>query len=90
MQEDLGVARDNILGPAELRTAKSTAYERAPFVREVMQDGRCFSIADTVERPRGTDAPAAASKIFDDQPTEMHNHQAHLLRVRSWLNDYVY
>ncbi len=81
MHAELNAARDAILGPADLRTKEAVAYERAPFVKEVTQDGRCYSIANTVERPRGTDAPAAALKIFEGEPTEMHRHQAKLLQV---------
>lgn len=83
MHAELNAAHDEILGPAEHRTETDVAYERAPFVKEVTQNGRCYSIANTVERLRGTDAPAAALKIFDGQPSAMHHHSSRLLRVSS-------
>ncbi|KAI0693169.1 hypothetical protein BC835DRAFT_1416096 [Cytidiella melzeri] len=83
MHAELNAAREPILGDPNLRTSTQVAYERADWPKEVSQDGRCYSIGQTVERPRNSDAPPAASKIFDGQPSEMHHHQAQLLRAVS-------
>ncbi|KAI0681607.1 hypothetical protein BC835DRAFT_1311829, partial [Cytidiella melzeri] len=80
MHKELNEARVPILGDEALRTVDEVAYETATWVKEVKLNGRCYSIGQTVERPRNSDAPAAASKIFNAEPSDMHRHQSRLLQ----------
>lgn len=81
-QPEFEQARDDILGPQDERTPEQVWFEKDPRAKKVHSDGgRCYSLGHLVQQPRSTEAPAATSKIFNEDFDEFLQKRKRLLEV---------
>ena len=75
-------ARHEVLGSRDERTPEKIFFEQDPCVKKVKPPGRCYGIGEMVEQPCATEAPPAASKVYDGELNEHQLMQKSLLEVR--------
>ena len=81
-RQEFEQARDDILGPREERTSEQVWFETDPRAKKVHTDGgRCYSLGHLVQQPRATEAPAATSKIYNEELDEFLRKRRRLLQV---------
>ena len=85
-QDQLDRARHEVLGSRDERTPEKIFFEQDPHVKKVKPPGRCYGIGEMVEQPCATEAPPAASKVYDGELNKHQLMQKRLLEVRHIQN----
>lgn len=71
-----------IMGSREDRDPDILPFENNVRAKSVRPNQRCYSLALTVEQPRGTGAPVASGKVRDGGLDEHQKGRKELIRVR--------